>query len=121
MQVVVSARDSDSIPFHDAVEQRVRFVLRRISSTIARVQVQLSDVNGPRGGTDKHCRLIVQTTAAGPIIASAAAPTRMAALNLALARALRTSLRTCARTRDRERRINRPFETVLDGQTEATL
>lgn len=39
------------------VQRRIRFALSRFSSRLDRVIVRLEDVNGPRGGVDKVCRI----------------------------------------------------------------
>ena len=41
------------------VERRLRFALGRLSHRIVRVHVWLTDLNGPRGGVDKRCRIEV--------------------------------------------------------------
>src|SRR5690349_3646597 len=41
------------------IERRLRFAFGRFARRIGRVVVRLSDVNGPRGGIDKRCRLSV--------------------------------------------------------------
>ena len=44
-------------PIRTYVDRRVRMVLGRFGSKIAWVSVRISDVNGPRGGVDKLCRI----------------------------------------------------------------
>jgi len=39
------------------VERRLQFALSRFQDRLARINVHLSDVNGPRGGVDKLCQL----------------------------------------------------------------
>lgn len=39
------------------VERRLQFALARFSRQISSVKVQLSDLNGPRGGVDQCCRV----------------------------------------------------------------
>lgn len=39
------------------LERQLGFTLGRFSSRIGRVVVRLEDVNGPRGGRDKVCRI----------------------------------------------------------------
>ena len=42
------------------VERRIRFALSRFEPRIASIDVRLCDINGPRGGIDHHCRLVVR-------------------------------------------------------------
>lgn len=42
------------------VERRLDFALNRFEDRIDHVAVRLEDVNGPRGGVDKTCRVVVQ-------------------------------------------------------------
>ena len=61
MQIDLQAHDfllTEGLRVH--VEQRLRFALNRFQDRVARVAVRLSDVNGPRGGVDKHCHLQVR-------------------------------------------------------------
>jgi len=41
----------------DHVERRLGFALGRFENRIDRVTVWLEDLNGPRGGVDKRCRI----------------------------------------------------------------
>ena len=51
------------------VERRLRFALTRFSGRIGRVQVVLADQNGPRGGIDKTCRIVVRLRDGGDVVA----------------------------------------------------
>ena len=42
------------------IDRRIRFALSRFSPRISRVSVTVEDVNGPRGGIDKRCRILVK-------------------------------------------------------------
>ena len=44
------------------VERRVRRAIHRFESRIRLISVVLADVNGPKGGNDKVCRVIVALT-----------------------------------------------------------
>ena len=42
------------------IERRVYFALSRFSPRVARVAVTVEDINGPRGGIDKRCSILVK-------------------------------------------------------------
>ncbi len=50
------------------VERRLRFALGRFGDHIGRVTVHLIDVNGPRGGADKKCRVVVEVLGRNPLV-----------------------------------------------------
>jgi hypothetical protein len=49
------------------IERRLRFALGRFDGRIGRVMVRISDVNGPRGGVDKRCRIEVSLIPRGVV------------------------------------------------------
>ncbi|HZH02661.1 MAG TPA: HPF/RaiA family ribosome-associated protein [Myxococcaceae bacterium] len=51
----------------DYCERRLRFALGRFSAHLSRVNARLSDINGPRGGDDKRCLLVVFLEGANPV------------------------------------------------------
>ena len=53
------------------VERRFRFALSRFGQKIRLVAVQLGDLNGPRGGLDKQCRVTVTLSPSGKVIVGA--------------------------------------------------
>lgn len=42
------------------LQRRLHFALGRFGSRVERVSVRIVDVNGPRGGSDKSCRLTLR-------------------------------------------------------------
>jgi putative sigma-54 modulation protein len=42
------------------VERRLQFALARFEPRLLRTEVYVSDQNGPRGGVDKRCRILVR-------------------------------------------------------------
>lgn len=93
MQVRFKSQDPEAAALRPDVEQRVRFVLRRFSWRVSRASVQFTDLNGPRGGIDKQCRVELQADGADPVVVSSVARDWRRALNDALARASRAILR----------------------------
>jgi ribosomal subunit interface protein len=44
---------------HEQVERQMNFALGQFESWISGVTVHLEDINGPKGGVDKQCRVLV--------------------------------------------------------------
>lgn len=61
MQVLFESRDPQGAEMRDLTVQRVQLAMRRLSWLVPRAKVQLSDVNGPRGGVDKRCYVELKT------------------------------------------------------------
>ena len=97
MQILFKSRPPQAAAVLEAIERRVRFVLRRLSALVPRVDVKLVDVNGPRGGIDKRCQIELRTDGAGPVVVSSVAKDWRTALDGALARAVRLVLRVWRR------------------------
>ncbi len=60
MQIDIQARNfslTDALRSH--AERRLRFALTCYDDHIQRAVMRLSDINGPRGGSDKRCHLQV--------------------------------------------------------------
>ena len=103
MQVLFKSRNPEAAELRDLAERRVRFVLRRLSRLVPRAEVQLSDVNGPRGGVDKRCQVEIRTDGGGSVVVASVAKDWRTALDHALARAERFLLRLWRRGSDSRR------------------
>lgn len=104
MQVLFDARDPESAVVRPFAERRLRFALRRLSWLVPRARVLLSDVNGPRGGIDKCCRIELGAVGAPPVLVTALARDWRAAIDEAVSRAARTLLRVWRRAKRHEQR-----------------
>ena len=61
MQISIQSHGFKLTPaLSEHVKRRLGFALSRSSEQIRRVDVWLADVNGPRGGVDKRCRLAIK-------------------------------------------------------------
>lgn len=58
IQVRTSKLDIDS-KLEAYLERRLRFSLGRFDDVVRQIEVTLSDINGPKGGDDKLCRMRV--------------------------------------------------------------
>jgi hypothetical protein len=103
MQVLFKSRHPQATDLRDLTERRVRFVLRRLGWMVPRAEVQMSDVNGPRGGVDKRCQVELRTDGAGSVVVTSVANNWRTALNDALARAARLLMRLWRRVSDSRR------------------
>jgi ribosome-associated translation inhibitor RaiA len=103
MQVLFHSRDPNASELRDTVERRLRFVLRRLHWLVPQARVQLSDLNGPRGGIDKRCQVELKTEGSGTVVVTSVASDWRTALDQALARAARFLMRNWRRARDTRR------------------
>ncbi len=103
MQVLFKSRDTQAADLRELAERRVRFALRRLRWLVPRADVQMSDVNGPRGGIDKRCQVELRTDGAGSVVVAAVAKDWRSALDSALGRAARLLLRLWRRSHDDRR------------------
>jgi hypothetical protein len=93
MQVIFESRHPEATELRDLTERRVRFMLRRLGWLVPRADVQMSDVNGPRGGIDKRCQVELRADGAGSVVVASVARDWRTALDNALARAARLLMR----------------------------
>jgi putative sigma-54 modulation protein len=103
----------------DHVERRVRSALVRHRDHVRGVTVRVVDVNGDRGGLDKQCRLVVQTTARRNLIVEDVDIDLYAAVTRAAARASEGIRRRAGRRRGRGRRSEDRERASLPGRKEA--
>jgi putative sigma-54 modulation protein len=101
MQIVIQARGFDLSPgLREHIERRLRFALDRTHYHVRRVSVGLSDLNGPRGGEDKCCRVQVAMAGAADVVIQDIESDLYVAIDRAVDRAGRTLARRVAQQRD---------------------
>ena len=101
MKVVFESRDPGAAALRELAEHRVSFVMRRLTWLVPTAKVQMSDVNGPRGGVDKRCKVELRTEGAGTVVVTSRARDWRSALDAALLRAARGLVRLWQRGRQR--------------------
>jgi ribosomal subunit interface protein len=89
------------------VERRLGFALSSRDDHILRITVLLSDINGPRGGSDKCCHIQVVLPYLPDVVIEDTEVDLYAAIDRAADRAGRTVGRRLARHRDRRRSSGR--------------
>ncbi len=91
----------------ESAGNRLKQALSRFSSRVSAVDVSLRDVNGHRGGVDKHCRIRVTMPGFEPVVAMATSGNYPAAISRAAVRARRVVLTRLKRIRARRERSRR--------------
>lgn len=82
---------TDALQNH--AQRRLRFALTCCDDRIQRIVMRLSDINGPRGGVDKHCHLQVVLTGLPDVVIEDTEVDMYVAINRAVDRAGRTVVR----------------------------
>ena len=90
---------------HAHLERRLEFGLGRFSPRIHRVNVQIVDINGPRGGDDKVCRIEVRLLPTGTLFVADVGPDVYTAIDRATDRIARSVIRAIRRSRDVGREV----------------
>lgn len=102
----------------DRAINQVRFALSRFSGEISYVQVRFVDINGPKGGQDKQCLLVVKLASSGKIVANGVGVDLLSALHYCVERAERAIIRELERRRDTPIRMNRRKQKQKNEHTE---
>ncbi len=97
----------------------LRFSLSRFSGVVSRVKVRLYDVNGPKGGIDKRCRITVKLRTAGQVIVLGEGADYIEALNNCLQRLVRTTRREIDKRRSEPIRKKRREMSLLVEKNES--
>ena len=85
------------------VARRVHFQLSRFNGQLDSVIVRIADINGPKGGNDKRCHVMVKGRALGPVTIDELSADAYVAVDLALDRAARSVGRELERRRSARR------------------
>jgi putative sigma-54 modulation protein len=118
MNIQIQARNfslTDALKSH--VRKRIKYALNAGADQIQRIQVRLSDINGPRGGVDKRCLIQVSLAGNTDIIIADTHSDLYAAIGQATGRLSKTLSRKLNRLRRRERT---PRWQLYYGLTEAS-
>ncbi len=106
MRLMIRCLQVDDAPCRDEVERRFRFALGRFAPRVGRVTITLADVNGPRGGPDRRCRVVVGLSPRGRVIAEVTDRSYAAASCRAADRAAHAVGRELERRREQRDRLS---------------
>lgn len=106
MKITVKARHLKlSRDLKEYVKRRVRFALDARRDSINRIVVTLSDINGPKGGEDKRCQMLVKLDGRGEVIIDDKQDQLYAAIDRAANKANRTVTKRIERLQHKAVRI----------------
>ena len=97
MRIAIQSQDfslTDALENH--VHKRLDFTLSRGGARVRRVDVRLSDLNGPRGGIDKRCLVKVRLDGLPVVVVEDIQSDLYTAIDRAASRAGRTVMRRLA-------------------------
>lgn len=98
MQIDIQSRDfSLTEALHHHTQRRLHFAMSHCSDHIKRVAIRLSDINGPRGGADKCCRIQIALTGIPDVVVEDTEVDMYTAIDRAIDRARRTVARRIGR------------------------
>jgi ribosomal subunit interface protein len=107
MQIEIQARGFTlTKAMRGYVENRLHFALSTRYANLKRARVRLSDINGPRGGSDKRCHIQLTLPRHTPVIIEDTESNLYVAIDRACDRARRTLARRLARQRDQDRLVS---------------
>lgn len=104
MQVLIHGeRIKVSEELREYITRRLHFALGRFQSEIRRLDVRVGDVNGPRGGVDKTCQILVSLRPSGtsPVAVETSDTDLYAAIDRSTDRVGRSVARAVQRLRQR--------------------
>jgi ribosome-associated translation inhibitor RaiA len=114
MKITINAAtETKHAGFRDSAIRRITKTLARFSHRISRVNVTLTDENGPRGGVDKRCQFSLVMPGFGELATSALHENPSVAVTQASNRARRMVLAKL--TRPQARRVRRHKELVASS------
>jgi hypothetical protein len=96
-------------PLQNVARGCIAVALGRLAPRVRRVFVWLEDLNGPRGGRDRRCRIDVHLTSGGRVVVSDVAATEYQAIGRAASRMRIAIDRRIKKRRTRRRSTRRPL------------
>ena len=120
MRLDIQTRSFDLTPYmRTHIERRVHHAFDRVIRDIAVVEVRLGDINGPRGGPDKRCGLVVRLTDGQAVIVREIDTCAYGVVDRATTRAKRLVKDRLRKRVQRRRRGRNTLRIRQDGDGEA--
>ena len=113
MQIEIRARGIETTnELRQHIERRIHCAFERFGTEIDSVLVRLDDINGPRGGVDKRCHLVITGSRIGALTVDELDADVLMAIEAALGRAARSTRRALQRLQWKTARLDRAMRTA---------
>lgn len=114
MQIDIRAKGFELSPaLREHAERRLGFALSWAVYDVRKVAVRLYDINGPRGGEDKCCRIQIALPGTSDVVIEDTETDLYMAINRAVDRAERSLARRLERQRE-HRHVRQPVVEITD-------
>ncbi|MDF1763033.1 MAG: HPF/RaiA family ribosome-associated protein [Oleibacter sp.] len=94
------------------VKRRLQFALGSRADSIKQVKVTLSDINGPKGGEDKRCQMLIKIDGKKDIVIDDKQEHIHSAIDIASDRASRAITRRIERLQNKAKRMKIAFKKI---------
>jgi putative sigma-54 modulation protein len=112
--------NSKNFTLTDALQEyakrRINFSLSNKNENITKVMMRLSDINGPRGGSDKRCHLQIKLKGMAGIVVEDIQADMYNAIDRACDRASRTVVRKIGRQQTLHRGMRQTIPFIADDE-----
>lgn len=99
------------------IEKRVGFAFSKVQNQLRKVSVRLSDINGPRGGADKSCRIQIPLTGMQDLVIENVERDLYLAIDRAIERASHSCKKRLSRLRNYSRERFLASDISADNRT----
>lgn len=100
------------------IKRLLKFSLSRFEGAVTRVKIRFIDVNGPKGGIDKRCRISAKLRTGGQVVVSGEGEYYIEALGNCLERLVRSIRRKIGKRQSYPIRFKRRFRQEYEGKSE---
>jgi putative sigma-54 modulation protein len=122
MKVEVNARHLTlTKSLKNYVKRRLKFALGSKSEQITRVEVTLSDINGPKGGEDKRCQMLLKIKGQNDVVIEDTQSQLYSAIDRAANRASQTASKRVDRIRHKAKRIKSAIQNFRQDRRDRYL
>jgi putative sigma-54 modulation protein len=103
------------------IQKRLKFALDTRYQQVKRVEVMLSDINGPKGGEDKRCQILLKINGQTDVVVDDVQSYLYPAIDRAVSRASRSVAKRVTRLRHKAKRFKGAVQVIQTSQRDKYL